>query len=238
MIRQRSFAVQSATIHGVEALPVLVEVVISNGIPSFSIVGMADATIMESRERIKAALRASGFVMPTDKIVINLAPGALKKTGSGFDLPIALGILAATRQIDLQAISTSLVVGELSLDGSVRSSAGMLAYQKCALENGWDVLTGITDQGIVSLEGLTCRCLEQLSHIRENRFVSHRVLSGGQSSEQIDYADVVGHEAAKRALQVAAAGKHGVLMVGPPGSGKTMRSSSFCVWIIAKTPGR
>lgn len=144
-MHQRSFAIQSATIQGVEAIPVLVEVVISNGIPSFSIVGMADVTIMESRERVKAALRASGFVMPTDKIVINLAPGALKKTGSGFDLPIALGILAATGQIEKEYISSNLVVGELLLDGSVRAPKGMLAYQQCAYSQGYTLLTGVSD---------------------------------------------------------------------------------------------
>ena len=149
---QRRFGIQS-------------EVVISSGIPSFSIVGMADATIMESRERVKAALRASGFVMPTDKIVVNLAPGALRKTGSGFDLPIALGILAATGQINPEWVVGALVVGELSLSGAVRANVGMLAYQKCALEHGWDIVTGIAERGFFSLEGVTCHILERLAHI-------------------------------------------------------------------------
>lgn len=100
----RSFSVQGATIRGVEAVPVSVEIVISNGLPGFAIVGMADAAIQESRERVKAALRSSGFVMPNEKIVVNLAPGALRKTGSGFDLPIALGILAATGQMDPEVV--------------------------------------------------------------------------------------------------------------------------------------
>lgn len=126
----RSFSVQGATIRGVEAIPVSVEVVISNGLPGFAIVGMADAAIQESRERVKAALRSSGFVMPNEKIVVNLAPGALRKTGSGFDLPIALGILAATGQMDAEVVRHALVVGELFsgrrralLDGHVGVSA-------------------------------------------------------------------------------------------------------------------
>lgn len=124
--------VQSATIRGVEAIPVTVEVVISNGIPSFSIVGMPDAAIQESRERVKAALRSCGFQMPNDKIVVNLAPGSLRKTGSGFDLPIALAILVATNQINAALVQNALAIGELSLEGGVSSVAGMLAYQFCA----------------------------------------------------------------------------------------------------------
>lgn len=227
MISQRSYTLQSATIRGIEAVPVLVEVVISNGIPSFSIVGMADAAIMESRERVKAALRASGFVMPTDKIVVNLAPGALRKTGSGFDLPITLGILAATGQIDPSVLEGTIVVGELSLSGAVRCTAGVLAYQKCAYENGWKLLTGVPDQGIFNFKGLECCFLEQLAHIRASRFVKAAPLKLGHSSASIDYKEVLGHEAAKRALQIAAAGDHGVLMVGPPGSGKTMLAQRF-----------
>lgn len=163
----RSFSVQGATIRGVEAVPVSVEVVISNGLPGFAIVGMADAAIQESRERVKAALRSSGFVMPNEKIVVNLAPGALRKTGSGFDLPIALGILAATGQMDPEVVRHALVVGELSLGGGVRCSAGMLAYQRCAAGLGLELIAGFPDEGFVKIEGLTCKFLERLSHVRE-----------------------------------------------------------------------
>lgn len=154
----RSFSVQSATIRGVEAVPVSVEVVVSNGLPGFAIVGMADAAIQESRERVKAALRSSGFVMPTEKIVVNLAPGALRKTGSGFDLPIALGILAATGQIDPAPLESALVVGELSLGGGVRCAAGMLAFQRCAATLGLDLITGVPKRGSSSLKGLPANC--------------------------------------------------------------------------------
>ena len=129
-MQYRSASLQSATLRGVEAIPVSVEVVVSNGLPSFSIVGMADAAIQESRERVKAAFKACGFVMPNDKIVVNLAPGGLRKAGSGFDLPIALALLAATGQMDPSIMQGKLAVGELSLDGSVRCVPGLLAYQK------------------------------------------------------------------------------------------------------------
>lgn len=120
----RSFSVQGATIRGVEAIPVSVEVVISNGLPGFAIVGMADAAIQESGNGSRPRCASSGFVMPNEKIVVNLAPGALRKTGSGFDLPIALGILAATGQIDAEVVRCALVVGELSLGGGVRCFGG------------------------------------------------------------------------------------------------------------------
>lgn len=223
----RSCSVQSATIRGVDAIPVSVEVVVSNGLPGFAIVGMADAAIQESRERVKAALRSSGFVMPNEKIVVNLAPGALRKTGSGFDLPIALGILAATGQVDPCVIERCLVVGELSLGGGVRCTAGMLAFQQCAASQGLSLITGVPDEGVIELEGLTCKLLERLAHIRQPRFAPVAPLRFEGRASPGDYSEVLGHEAAKRALQVAAAGGHGVIMVGPPGSGKTMLAQRF-----------
>ncbi|MED9901926.1 MAG: magnesium chelatase domain-containing protein, partial [Eggerthellaceae bacterium] len=118
---QQSYKVKSAVLRGVEALPVEVEVLISSGIPSFSIVGMPDTAIQESRERVRAAIKSAGFHVPSDKIVVNLAPSSLRKTGSGFDLPIALALLAATGQIPVIHLENALVVGELSLEGRVRS---------------------------------------------------------------------------------------------------------------------
>ena len=224
---QRIFSVRSATIRGVEAVPVDVEVVISNGIPSFSIVGMPDAAIQESRERIRSALRASGFTMPSDKIVVNLAPGALRKSGSGFDLPIALGLLAATGQIDPALVDGALVVGELSLGGDVRSVRGMLAFEKCAQDEGLRLMGGALDAQGIALEGLEVLLLERLSHIRQARFASLPSRVQPDSRARLDFVDVVGHEVAKRSLQVAAAGRHGVIMVGPPGSGKTMLAQRF-----------
>ena len=229
----RSFAVHSATIRGVEAVPVVVEVVVSNGIPGFAIVGMADAAVQESRERVKAALRASGFVMPTDKIVVNLAPSALRKAGSGFDLPIALGILVATGQVDPSVVEGCLVAGELSLGGAVRCVQGLLVYQRRACEEGRALMTGVPEAGMMDMADLKVRLLERLSHIREPRFApSAPPLALPFAIDlafpvPIDYAEVMGHEAAKRALQVAAAGGHGVIMVGPPGSGKTMLARRF-----------
>ena len=122
-------AVASAAISGVKAVPDQVEVAVSGGIPGMSIVGMPDTAVQEARERVRAAVKGCGFSMPAEKIVVNLAPSSLRKTGSGFDLPIAAGILAATGQIPPEAVQGKLMVGELSLEGFVRPVKGLLAYE-------------------------------------------------------------------------------------------------------------
>ncbi len=217
--------VRSATLHGVEAVPVDVEVVISNGLPGFSIVGMADASVQESRERVRAALRSHGFTMPSNKIVVNLAPGVLRKSGSGFDLPIAAGILCATGQIDPRIVKDLLFVGELSLDGAVRPVAGLLAYALCAQKLGLGLVSAADEKGVVKLEGLDHRCMATVSAFRTPPFPKASARTLSFKSDSCDFSDIAGHDMAKRALQIAAAGNHGVLMMGPPGSGKTMLAS-------------
>lgn len=218
-------SVQGATLRGVEAVPVDVEVAVSHGIPAFCIVGMPDAAIQESRERVRAALRSSGFSMPSDRIVVNLAPGALRKSGSGFDLPIAVGILAATGQIDPSPIERMLLVGELSLEGVVRPVAGLLAYALRAKDIGYDLVCAEAPGRLAAIEGLEQRSVRTLSDFRTGSFAAITVSRCSPKGSSRDFRDVAGHDMAKRALQIAAAGSHGILMMGPPGSGKTMLAS-------------
>lgn len=217
--------IKSATLRGVAAIPVDVEVSVLPGLPGFHIVGMPDATIHEARERVRGAIRACGFRMPSEKLIINLAPGAIKKTGSGFDLPIAIGILVATKQIPASNIINNLFVGELSLEGQVRSVNGLVAYALCAKDQGYDLVTAPSEEKLARIPHLTQRWIESLSSMRTGNFKDAIALPPEKASHKMDYADVIGHSSAKRALQIAAAGAHGILMVGPPGSGKSMLAS-------------
>lgn len=217
--------VKSATLRGVTAIPVDVEVSIFSGLPGFHIVGMPDAAIQEARERVRGAIRSCGFKMPSEKLIVNLAPGAIKKAGSGFDLPIAIGILAATKQIPTKGIAQSLFVGELSLEGQVRAIRGLVAYALCAKENGCDLITARSEAKVIPIPHLRQRCIETLHDARIGSFKDVDVVAVKQKLRYLNYDEVAGHPSAKRALQIAAAGAHGILMVGPPGSGKSMLAS-------------
>jgi len=225
--------VHSATIIGIDAHPVEVEVDTSRGLRKFEIVGLPDAAVKESRERVQAAITNSGFVFPDERIVVNLAPADIKKSGPAFDLPIAFGILLASGQVNTDDIEETVIVGELSLDGSVRSVSGALPMALGA--RTWDkqsivVPTGngkeaavVDDFEVYGADTLyDCVCLVEQGFMQDPVEVTEEDIDLETQPYAVDFGDVKGQEHVKRALEVAAAGGHNVLMIGPPGSGKTM----------------
>lgn len=224
-----SFAVRSAFIRGIEALPVTVEVTCTSGLPHYEIVGMADATVMESRTRVQSAIAQTGFESPRMSITINLAPAEVRKTGTGFDLPIAVAILAASGQIPTKGLEDCLIVGELGLGGQVLGVRGGMAYALLAEQERRCLVTAA--DGLPS--GLRCAtgAVASLGRMRlgvtqlppaEASGAGRKADVMVQESRTLDYRDVCDQEMAKRALVIAAAGRHGIMMVGPPGAGKTM----------------
>ncbi|MCL2136108.1 MAG: YifB family Mg chelatase-like AAA ATPase [Coriobacteriia bacterium] len=221
--------VSTATIWGIEALPVTVEVSVGNGLPGFHIIGLPDLAVREATRRVRQAIKASGYQLKNALVVVNLAPSSLRKAGSGFDLPIALAYLIATKQLDQSLVDDYLCVGELSLDGTVRAVSGQLAYEKLAFQTKKGLLTGQSIGGVFidhddQAGGIAKKqaCVSRLADMHEARFYPPNTIEASQTGYHLDFADIAGNDLAKRALQIAAAGGHGLMMVGPPGSGKSM----------------
>ncbi len=231
--------VLSATIHGLEASLVNVEVDVDRGLPSFEMTGFLASEVKEARERVRVAIKNSDIDLPPMRIVVNISPADLRKGGTGFDLPIALAVLVSLGVVDKSHIDNAMVIGELSLNGNVNPVRGILpcvcsckerGIEKCIVSSGnYEEASIVEGIRIISVNNLKeiLEYLESESNEERIRSVGSNSINRGNTSNNIeisdmDYSDIRGQENAKRATMIAVAGMHNIMYIGPPGSGKTM----------------
>jgi magnesium chelatase family protein len=223
--------VRTAAVFGIEAIAVNVEVDVSFGLPMFTMVGLPDASVRESRDRVRAAIRNCGYEFPSERVTVNLAPADVRKNGTAFDLPIALGVLAASGVVECRAVEDVVLLGELSLDGGIQAARGVLPIAVAARSQGastillpWQnaaeaaVVAGLRIWPVTSLP----EAVRVLNDPAVAESLPRPAITPPKPAVQPDLSEVRGQAAARRALEIAAAGRHHLLLVGPPGGGKTM----------------